>query len=44
MKFEMFNNFYSTKEGTEAVHGAPLGAADLAQVKAKFGFNPEEVV
>ena len=24
------------------MHGAPLGDADIAQVKSKFGFNPEE--
>ncbi len=33
----------SAKEGTEGVHGAPLGATDLANVKTKYGFNPEEV-
>lgn len=24
------------------MHGAPLGDADIAQVKTKFGFNPDE--
>ena len=33
----------SAKQGTGHVHGAPLGAADLANVKKHFGFNPEEV-
>lgn len=33
----------SSKEGSHGVHGAPLGAADLKAVKAKFGFNSEEV-
>jgi transketolase len=33
----------SGKAGSHGVHGAPLGAADLKAVKAKFGFNPEEV-
>jgi hypothetical protein len=33
----------SGKAGSHGVHGAPLGAADLKQVKTKFGFNPEEV-
>ncbi len=32
----------SGKEGKHDVHGAPLGAADLANVKTKFGFNPAE--
>lgn len=34
--------FGSKKEGTEGVHGAPLGAEDVKHVKAKFGFNPGE--
>mmetsp|Transcript_5285 Transcript_5285/g.8300 ORF Transcript_5285/g.8300 Transcript_5285/m.8300 type:complete len:687 (+) Transcript_5285:50-2110(+) len=34
--------FGSAKQGKESVHGAPLGDKDLAAVKAKFGFNPEE--
>jgi len=33
--------FGATKQGTEGVHGAPLGAADVAQVKKRFGF-PED--
>ena len=33
----------SGKAGSHGVHGSPLGAADLKAVKAKFGFNPEEV-
>ncbi|KAI8871850.1 transketolase [Ramicandelaber brevisporus] len=32
----------SAKQGTEGVHGAPLGAADIVNVKTKFGFNPED--
>lgn len=32
----------SIKEGTSKVHGSPLGPEDLANVKKKFGFNPEE--
>ena len=36
-------NTFSTKEGTGGVHGSPLGAVDLAQVKQKFGFDPEKV-
>lgn len=30
--------FGAAKEGTEAVHGNPLGDADLANVKKKFGY------
>jgi transketolase len=33
--------FGSAKQGTEGVHGSPLGAADIANVKTKFGLNPE---
>ncbi|RKO96688.1 transketolase, partial [Caulochytrium protostelioides] len=33
--------FGSLKQGEEAVHGAALGDADVAQVKKKFGFDPE---
>jgi len=33
--------FGATKQGTEGVHGAPLGAADVVQVKKRFGF-PED--
>ena len=32
----------SGKQGTEKVHGSPLGAEDLASVKRHYGFNPEE--
>eukprot|EP00011_Vannellida_sp_DIVA3-517-6-12_P011131 CAMPEP_0114619982 /NCGR_PEP_ID=MMETSP0168-20121206/8486_1 /TAXON_ID=95228 ORGANISM="Vannella sp., Strain DIVA3 517/6/12" /NCGR_SAMPLE_ID=MMETSP0168 /ASSEMBLY_ACC=CAM_ASM_000044 /LENGTH=656 /DNA_ID=CAMNT_0001831151 /DNA_START=35 /DNA_END=2005 /DNA_ORIENTATION=- len=32
----------SVKEGTSKVHGSPLGDEDLANVKKKYGFNPEE--
>ncbi|KAJ1675325.1 Transketolase [Spiromyces aspiralis] len=34
--------FGAAKAGTASVHGAPLGEEDVAAVKAKFGFNPEE--
>jgi len=30
----------SKKEGSHSVHGAPLGAEDLAYVKTKFGLDP----
>lgn len=32
----------SIKQGTEKSHGSPLGVEDLANVKKKFGFNPDE--
>ena len=32
---------YSSKQGTEKVHGSPLGAEDLANVKKQLGFDPE---
>ncbi|KAL6062803.1 Transketolase [Balamuthia mandrillaris] len=32
----------SEKAGTEKVHGSPLGKEDLAGVKKKFGFDPEQ--
>ena len=32
----------SAKEGTHHVHGAPLGAADLAKVKQFYGFDPAQ--
>lgn len=34
--------FGSLQAGTHAVHGAPLKADDIKQLKTKFGFNPEE--
>jgi len=34
--------FGSSKQGTEKVHGSPLGGDELKSVKTKFGFNPEE--
>eukprot|EP00461_Guttulinopsis_vulgaris_P004823 UN04825 len=34
--------FHAAKQGTEEVHGSPLGAKDLAAVKAKLGFDPEQ--
>jgi len=32
----------SQKEGTGKVHGSPLGAEDIANVKTKFGFDPSK--
>lgn len=34
--------FGSQNQGTEKVHGAPLGNADVAYSKKSLGFNPEE--
>ena len=32
----------SSIQGSHKVHGAPLGATDLAHVKTQYGFNPDE--
>jgi transketolase len=34
--------FGSLQQGTHGVHGSPLKAADIKQLKEKFGFNPEQ--
>ncbi|CUM48226.1 unnamed protein product [Debaryomyces tyrocola] len=34
--------FGSLQQGTGSVHGAPLKADDIKQLKEKMGFNPEE--
>ncbi|KAG0068294.1 Transketolase [Linnemannia elongata] len=34
--------FGSLNQGTEKVHGSPLKADDIVQLKKAFGFNPEE--
>ncbi|OAA65644.1 Transketolase, bacterial-like protein [Niveomyces insectorum RCEF 264] len=34
--------FGSKQQGTHTVHGSPLQADDIAQLKAKFGFDPNE--
>jgi len=34
--------FGSSKQGTEKVHGSPLGAEDVANVKKKLGFDPAQ--
>lgn len=36
--------FWSKKQGTEAVHGSPLSADDLAQVKTTCGLDPTKVL
>ncbi|KAF2663420.1 transketolase [Microthyrium microscopicum] len=42
IKLTTIIGFGSLKQGTHDVHGSPLKPDDLAQVKKKFGFNPEE--
>jgi len=42
IKVKTIIGFGSAKQGTEKVHGSPLGADDVAAVKKKFGFNPEQ--
>lgn len=32
----------SKNQGTEKVHGAPLGSDDIANVKKNLGFDPEK--
>lgn len=34
--------FGSLQQGTHGVHGSPLKADDIKQLKKKFGFNPEQ--
>jgi transketolase len=34
--------FGSTQQGTHGVHGSPLKADDIRQLKEKFGFNPDK--
>ncbi|KAK1847733.1 transketolase [Colletotrichum chrysophilum] len=34
--------FGSLQQGTHGVHGSPLKADDIKQLKEKFGFNPEQ--
>lgn len=40
IKIRTVIGFGSGKAGSHSVHGAPLGAKDLAQSKEKFGFDP----
>lgn len=42
IKIRTVIGYGSVKAGSDKVHGAPLGAADIAQAKEKFGFNPAE--
>ncbi|KAI0869366.1 transketolase [Hypoxylon argillaceum] len=42
IKLKTTIGFGSLHQGTHSVHGAALKADDIKQLKAKFGFNPEE--
>ena len=42
IKIETIIGFGSKNQGEEKVHGAPLGAEDIMNVKQKFGMNPNE--
>lgn len=42
IKIRTVIGYGSGKEGTHGVHGAPLGASDIANVKTKFGFDAKE--
>ncbi|KAL6931612.1 Transketolase [Hanseniaspora guilliermondii] len=42
IKLETTIGFGSLNQGSASVHGSPLKADDIAQIKEKFGFNPKE--
>lgn len=42
IKLRTIIGFGSTQQGTHGVHGSPLKADDIKQLKEKFGFNPEQ--
>ncbi|KAK3903092.1 putative transketolase [Staphylotrichum tortipilum] len=42
IKLKTIIGFGSKKQGTHDVHGSPLKADDIKQLKERFGFNPEE--
>lgn len=42
IKLRTIIGFGSKQQGTHGVHGSPLKADDIKQLKEKFGFNPEQ--
>ncbi|KAK2729546.1 transketolase [Colletotrichum kahawae] len=42
IKLKTTIGFGSLQQGTHGVHGSPLKADDIKQLKEKFGFNPEQ--
>ncbi|KAH6899745.1 Transketolase, thiamine diphosphate binding domain-containing protein [Thelonectria olida] len=42
IKLKTTIGYGSLNQGTHGVHGSPLKADDIKQLKEKFGFNPEE--
>lgn len=42
IKLTTIIGYGSQLQGTHSVHGSPLKADDIKQLKEKFGFNPEE--
>ncbi|KAJ9156650.1 Transketolase [Pleurostoma richardsiae] len=42
IKLRTIIGFGSKNQGTHGVHGSPLKADDIKQLKEKFGFNPEQ--
>ncbi|KAK3684746.1 Transketolase, thiamine diphosphate binding domain-containing protein [Podospora appendiculata] len=42
IKLKTTIGYGSLQQGTHGVHGSPLKAADIKQLKQRFGFNPEE--
>ncbi|KAH9254849.1 transketolase [Batrachochytrium salamandrivorans] len=43
IKIKTTIGYGASKAGTDGVHGAPLGNADIEKVKQKFGFPPQEI-
>lgn len=42
IKLQTIIGFGSKNQGTHGVHGSPLKADDIKQLKEKFGFNPDK--
>lgn len=42
IKLETTIGYGSLQQGTHGVHGSPLKADDIKQLKEKFGFNPDQ--
>lgn len=42
IKMSTIIGFGSTQQGTHSVHGSPLKPEDIKQLRAKWGFNPDQ--
>jgi transketolase len=40
IKVQTTIGYGAAKQGTHDVHGAPIGAADIAKIKGEWGFDP----